>query len=77
MPAEAPKKGVEMINPEIQYALWRFEQRRRDIELERRRRHLQAHQPNPPLDLALVGSTALEASSALETPASCDLGVAS
>jgi len=41
-----------MIDPEIQYSLWRFEQSRRDAKLERRRAHLQALNPQPQPDVA-------------------------
>lgn len=48
MPVEGlPIKGVRTMNPDIQYSLWRFEQRRHDAELERRRAYLQARRPDP------------------------------
>jgi len=51
------------MNPEIQYSLWRFEQRRRDVELERRRAYLQARRPDPLLDPTVVVANAREAPS--------------
>jgi hypothetical protein len=44
--------GVVIIDPEIQYSLWRFEQSRRDKRLERHRAHQQALEPRPPPDMA-------------------------
>ncbi len=35
-----------MIDPESLYRMWRAEQRRRDVALERRRAHLQAVEPD-------------------------------
>jgi hypothetical protein len=44
--------GAVMIDPEIQYSLWRFEQSRRDAKLERRRAYLLALNPQPQPDMA-------------------------
>jgi hypothetical protein len=49
------------MNPEIQYSLWRFEQRRHDVELRQRRAYLQAHRPDPLLDPTVVVSESREA----------------
>ena len=40
-----------MIDPETCYALWKYERHRRDRELERRRSHLLASQPDDLPDL--------------------------
>lgn len=57
-----------MIHPELHYWLWRSEQSRRDVELERRRSYLQADEPDLLRDLAINAS---------EAPGRCDLEVAS
>jgi hypothetical protein len=62
MPVEdLPVKGVRTMNPEIQYSLWRFEQRRHDAELERRRAYLQARRPDRLLDPTVVVANGSEA----------------
>jgi hypothetical protein len=44
--------GVDMIDPETRYALWKYEQFRRDRGLERRRSRFQAVERDDLPDLA-------------------------
>jgi hypothetical protein len=44
--------GVLMIDPEISYLLWKFEQGRREARLERRRAYIEALKLQPLLDTA-------------------------
>ena len=57
-----------MIDPEISYLLWKFEQGRRDRQLERKRARVEALEPQPLPDLEDDQS---------EEPLECDLEVAS
>jgi hypothetical protein len=65
------------MNPEIQYWLWRSEQRRRDADLERRRAYLQAHSPDPLRDPIVVAYGARRELSACEESGCHELVVAS
>jgi hypothetical protein len=60
--------GVVMIDPELSYLVWKFEQSRRDRKLERQRAYLGALELEPLLDPAGEHG---------EEPAPCELGVAS